>query len=168
MKRFSIIRYTAFAVEIILCSVMQSIPALSPEIFGGRPVLLIPAVLTIAVFIGEVPAVLFGMAGGILADSAYSGPMGYYGIMLAVLGYIVSVLMDNYIKTNLLTTMLAAVIGIPVIISGYFLFYYIAAGYGDAGYYYLMHIVPEIVYTLILVPVFYGINRWIAVRTMNR
>ena len=168
MKRFSIIRYAAFIAELILCSVMQSIPQLSPEVFGGRPVLLIPAVMTTAIFMDEVPAVILAAAGGLLADSVYSGPMGYYGIMLAVYGYIVSVLMENYIRTNLLTAMLAAVIGIPVIISGYFLFFYIAQGYSYAGNYYLSHILPEIIYTLVLVPVFYWINHWIAVRTMNR
>ncbi|MBR2176420.1 MAG: rod shape-determining protein MreD [Clostridia bacterium] len=166
MNRFNIVRYTAFSLEILICSVIQSVPGLSPEVFGGRPVLLLPLAVSIAIFEGEVPAIVFGVISGLLADAGYSGPMGYYSIMLAVLCFIVSVLMENYIKTNLLTAMLIGTISIPVIIFVQFLLFYVSMGYGDVWVYFAAHYISRIIYTWAFVPVFYGINRFIAARTM--
>ena len=106
MNRYKVIRYLAFFLEILLCYIIQTTPGLTLEVFGGRPVLLIPLALSFAVFEDEIPAIFFGVLCGLLSDSGYGGAVGYYAIMLAVLCYFVSVLMGNYMHTNLLTTML--------------------------------------------------------------
>ena len=165
MNRSLFIRYTALTIELILCTVIQSLPWLRLELFGGSAILLLPAVITLSVFEGEIPAIIFGVAGGLLADSGYSGAMGYYAIMLAIICYISSILMENYIRTNLLTTMIIGAISIPVIILGHFLFFYILAGYGNVWYYFISHYLSRIIYTIAFLPVFYGINRFIAART---
>ena len=100
-----------------------------------------------------------------LSDTGYSGPVGYYAIALAILCYTVSVLMANYIHTNLLTIMIISTLSIPLIIAGQFLMFYIAAGYQNAGEYFTAHYISRIVYTWAFVPVVYGINRFIAART---
>ena len=126
---------------------------------------MIPIALTIAIFEGEVPAIIFGIICGLLADTGYNGPMGFYAIMLMILCYTVSVLMANYIHTNLLTIMIISTLSIPLIIAGQFLMFYIAAGYQNAGEYFTAHYISRIVYTWAFVPVVYGINRFIAART---
>lgn len=165
MKRINFVKYTAFSLELLLCFVIQSIPALTLEVFGGRPVLMLPIALTIAIFEGEIPSIAFGVAAGLLADSGYSGPVGYYAIMLAIACYIISILMENYIRTNLLTAVIIGAISVPVIITGQFLLFYVLMGYGNELNYYLTHYVSKIIYTFAFIPVFYGINRFIASRT---
>ncbi len=165
MNKLSIVKYTAFSLEILVCYILQSVPALSLEVYGGRPVLLIPVALTVALFVGEIPAIVVGVICGLLSDSGYSGPMGYYGIMLAILCYVTSRLLENYIRTNLLTAMIIATISIPVIIFGQFLLFYVAMGYGYVWGYFVSHYLSRIIYTWAFVPVFYGINRFFAAKT---
>ena len=165
MNRFNIVKYTAFSLEILLCFILQSIPAFTLEIFGGRPVLMLPIALTIAIFEGEIPSITFGVAAGLLADSGYSGPVGYYAIMLAISCYVISILMENYIRTNLLTAVIIGIVSIPVIIVGQFFFFYVLMGYGNELNYFLSHYLSRIIYTFAFIPVFYGINRFIASKT---
>ncbi len=167
MNRYNVVKYTAFCLEILLCYIIQSTPGLTLEVFGGRPVLMIPIAMTVAVFEGEIPSIIFGVICGLMADSGYSGPMGYYAIMLSVLCYIVSILMENYIRTNLLTAVLIGVISIPIIIVGQFLLFYVVMGYGYAMEYFVAHYISRIIYTFAFVPVFYGINRFIVSKTIS-
>lgn len=165
MNKFNIVKYTAFSIEMLLCYIIQSTPGLSLELFGGKPVLLIPLALSIAVFEDEIPAIIFGLICGLMADNGFSGFMGFYAICLSVLCFIVSVLMENYIRTNLLTAFIIGCISVPVIIFLQFVFFYILRGYDNIWQYFLAHYLPRIIYTLAFVPVFYGINRYIAAKT---
>ena len=167
MNKFNFVKYTAFSLEILICCILQSNSSLTLEVFGGRPVLMIPIALTIAIFEGEVPAIVFGIICGLLADTGYNGPMGFYAIMLMILCYTVSILMENYIRTNLLTALLAGAVSIPVILTLQFILFYVLMGYGDVLEFFLAHYVSRILYTFALVPVFYGINRFIAQKTIN-
>ncbi len=165
MNRYRVLRYLAFFLEIILCYIIQTTPGLTLEVFGGRPVPLIPLAIAFAAFEEEIPAIFFGVICGLLSDSGYSGPVGYYAITLAVLCYTVSVLMANYIHTNLLTVMIISTLSIPLIIAGQFLMFYIAAGYQNAVEYFTAHYISRIIYTWAFVPVVFWINRFIAART---
>lgn len=168
MDRFRVVKYTIYALEILIAYVIQSTPGLMLEVFGGKPILLVPVAITIAVFEREVPAIVFGVICGVVTDMGYSGAVGYYGIMLAIVCFIVSNLMENYIRTNLLTIMLVSTISIPVIIFLQFVFYYIFAGYTDIWGFFVKHYISRIIYTWAFTPVFYGFNRFIALRTSQK
>lgn len=168
MDRFRVVRYTAYTLEILLVYIIQGTPGLMPDVFGGKPVLLVPVALTIAIFEHEIPAIVFAVICGLLTDSAYSGPVGYYAIMLAILCFIVSNLLENYIRTNLLTTMIIATVGIPFIIFMQFVFYYIFAGYTNTWEFFVRHYISRIIYTWVFMPVFYELNRFIAARMSEK
>lgn len=168
MDRFRVVRYTAYILEILIIYIVQGIPGFIPDVFGGRPVLLVPVALTIAIFERDISAVVFGTVCGLMTDFGYSGAAGYYGIMLAILCFVVSNLMENYIRTNLLTAMLIATISIPIIIFLQFVFYYIFAGYNDVWGFFVKHYISRIIYTWAFTPVFYGLNRFIAVRAREK
>ncbi len=167
MNRIHFIKYTAFSLELVLCFVLQSLPGFRLEVFGGTPVLLLPLVMTIAVYEREIPAIVFGVAGGLLADGGYSGPMGYYAITMAILCYVVSILMEQYIRTSLLTVMLVGTVSLPLVMFGQFVFFYVAMGYGNVWEYFFAHILSRIVYTWAMIPLFYALNRFIAVKTQQ-
>ena len=84
-KKFTVVRYFAFGIEILILFILQSTPNLIPEVFGGRPLLLIPAAITIAYFEPEIPAMFFGIACGVLLDLGGGDNIGYYTIMLGVI-----------------------------------------------------------------------------------
>lgn len=168
MDRFRVVKYTAYALEILIMYIIQSTPNLMLEVFGGRPVLLVPVAITIAVFEREIPAVVLGVICGLITDMGYSGAVGYYGIMLAITCFAVSNLMANYIRTNLLTVMIVSTISIPIIIFLQFVFYYVFVGYTDIWGFFVKHYISRIIYTWAFTPVFYAFNRFIALRTSDK
>lgn len=168
MNRFRLVKYTAYILEIIIVYILQATPGLIPEVFGGKPILLIPVAMTISVFERDIPAVVLGVGCGLIADIGYSGAVGYYGITLAILSFIVSNLMENYIKTNMLTIILIATVSIPVIIFLQFVFYYVFMGYTNIWTFFARHYISRIIYTWAFTPVFFMFNRFIAVRTAEK
>ncbi len=159
MNKLRILKYAVYAVEIALSLLIQGTPYLLPEVYGGKAVLMLPLALSFAIFESDIPSMVFAVICGFLADCSYSGPIGFYVITLLILCFTVSNLNGSYIKTNLLTAMLLAVIGIPVIIFLQFLFYYVFAGYTDAWSFFARHYISRIIYTIAFVPVFYGLNK---------
>lgn len=164
MDKFRIVKYTAYGLEIIIAFIIQTTPYLLPEVFGGKAILLIPLALSVSVFEKEIPSMIFGAVCGLLEDCSYGGTIGFYSISLVVTCYVVSVLTENYIRTNLLTAMLASFFCIPAIISLQFVFYYIFMGYTNISGFFVKHYLSRIFYTLAFMPVFYILNRQITVR----
>ncbi len=164
MKRFRVVKYIIFSLEIIIAFVLQNTPYLLPEVYGGKAVLLIPLALSIAMFEPPVPSVIFGAVCGLIADGGYGGTMGYYAILIAILCYITSLLVENYIRQSLLTVMLIALVGIPIILFGQFAFYYLFMGYSNPWDFFIQHYLSRMVYTLVFVPLFFGFNHFISSR----
>ncbi len=168
MDNFRAVKYIAFSIEILLVFIVQDTPYLLPEVFGGKAVLLVPTALSIAIFEDEIPSVLFGALCGMLIDSGYSGPVGFYAIALSLICYTVSFLMANRIRTNMLTVMIVAFVSIPVLLLLQFVFYYVFADYDHAFEFFVKHYISRIIYTLVFVPVFYKLNKFIAVRLSSK
>ena len=89
--------------ELLVLFMLQETPGLLPTIFGSRPLLVLPAVLTIALFEKELPAMIFGIVGGLLLDFGLSGVMGFHALILAVLCFLVSLLAQVYLQVNIVT-----------------------------------------------------------------
>lgn len=82
--RYRFIRYFAYALELLVLYMIQQTPGFLPSLFGARPILIIPAVLAIAMFEPEIPAMAFGIFGGLLIDFGIGDALGFHGIMLGV------------------------------------------------------------------------------------
>jgi len=54
MKRFRVLRYIAYTIEIIVFFIIQQTPGLIPSVYGILPTLLIPIACSIAMFEGPV------------------------------------------------------------------------------------------------------------------
>ena len=79
-----VIRYLAYTLELLVLFMLQETPGLLPPLFGARPVLLFPAVITIAMFETEIPALAFGVVGGLFCDFGLSGTLGFHALVLGV------------------------------------------------------------------------------------
>ncbi|MCH5201589.1 MAG: rod shape-determining protein MreD [Oscillospiraceae bacterium] len=158
-KRNRVVRYIAFGLEILIFFVIQGVPNLIPPILGGKPVLLLGIALTIACFENEVPAMAFGIACGAMLDFGSHTHIGFYTITLAVVCFFLGYFSENYFNTSFLMTLVICVIFIPIILSLDFLISYVMKGYGSVGYYFVNHILTNMGYTFVTIPVFYGINR---------
>ena len=157
--RYRFIRYFAYALELLVLYMIQQTPGFLPSLFGARPILIIPAVLAIAMFEPEIPAMAFGIFGGLLIDFGIGDALGFHGIMLGVACYVISALSANLLRTNLLTSFLVNTVSLLVIVVLQWLFYYVLYGYDYILCALLHHYLPRIAYSLVLTPITFYFNR---------
>ena len=162
MSRVRWFRYFSYCLEILVLFMLQETPGLIPEAFGQRPVFLIPAVLCIALFENELPAMAFGALAGLLIDSGISGVLGFHGLMLAVCCYFISAMAANLIRTNFLTALLVCAVGSTLVMVLQWVFYFWLAGYEFPDYAFVNYYLPRLAYTSIWTPVTYYFNRALA------
>ena len=74
------VRRTAIAVEILVIALLNDTVGLLPELFGGRPLLLISAALSVSACEEVAASVIFGAVCGALADIMSSGGIGFYAL----------------------------------------------------------------------------------------
>lgn len=161
-KRNKVLRFVSYGIEILIFYIIQGVPQLIPEVYGGRPLLLIPIAITIASFEREVIAMAFGLACGVMLDFGVGTQIGFYTFAFTVICFFIGYIHENYFNTKLVLVMLVALIVIPVTVMGDFFFRYIVNGYGGIGYYILNHTLAVMAFTCVTVPVFYFINKAIS------
>lgn len=168
MLKYRVIRYIAYTIEIVALFVLQETPGLVPELFGARPLLIIPAVLAIAMFEDEIPAMCFGLAGGLFLDFGAGGTMGFYGLLLGALCYAVSLMAANLFRTNFLTALLVSAAGSATVLLLRWVFFFVLYGFGYPGYALTAHFIPMFVYTAALMPLTYYFNRALALQIRSK
>lgn len=159
MRDFNkLIRYLAYLLELLVLFMVQETPGLMPSILGTRPVLLFSAVITIALFEPEVPALVFGVIGGLFCDFGLSGTLGFHALVLGVLCFFIGLVIRVFFQINLVTAILTGIwsIGLTVCTQWFFLYYFL---YSNPSYALVHHYVPKFFYTLLFVPLLYLLNR---------
>lgn len=159
MRDFNrVVRYLAYTLEMLVLFMLQETPGLLPAVFGARPVLIFPAAVTVAMFEEEVPAMAFGVLGGLFCDYGLSGVMGFHGLILGALCFFVSALTRVYLRANLVTAVITGLwsIGLTVLAQWFFLYFF---SYAMPRYALVHHYLPKYFYTLLFVPLLYLLNR---------
>ena len=154
-----LIRYLAYTLELLVLFMLQETPGLLPTIFGSRPLLVLPAVHTIALFEKELPAMIFGIVGGLLLDFGLSGVMGFHALILAVLCFLVSLLAQVYLQVNIVTAVFMGIWTAGIVICLQWVFLYYFRGYSLPGYAFMHHHLPKYFYTLLFFPLVYLLNK---------
>lgn len=163
-KKFTVIRYIAYSAEILILYILQGAPDFPPEFFGGRPVLLICAALTVAALEEEIPSMLFGAACGVMCDLGAGIGIGFFTITLTLLCFFEAKLFSTVAVRNFLNSMALCLWGCVITIGLYFVFFYILKGYEAAGYYFLHHYISRMIYTFLCCVPVYFINKLLYAR----
>ena len=157
----SFFRYLAYTIELILMFVLSTTPGLMPEIFGAKPVLLICVALTVAVYEREIPAMIFGMAAGILTDLGYSDSIGLFAVSLTIICFIVGYAANNLIVAKFLNFLLYSAVAVGILFMLYFLVRFVIPGVGDMWQYFTQHLISRMVQTFLFSIPLYFINKFI-------
>ncbi len=159
-NRQKYIRFGLYALIIGLVALVQNSPYVLPEIFGARALILLPLVVSIAMFEREIAAAVFGALAGILWDIC-SVKDGFNSVVLLLICAVCSLLIIRLMRNNILT---ALVLGAGSIVTYCVIYIIINLLFGGAGAsisqiftFYL----PTGIYTLLFVPVFYFPISWI-------
>lgn len=164
MRRAGVLRGMAYGAEFLLLYLLQQVPGLFPEISHSLPVLLIPAVVTVAFFEKEVPAMVCGLFCGLLMDFGSGSFLGAKALEIAIGGYCVSFLASEFLKTNLLSAVVStlALGGILSFLQWIFTAFF--PGSSESGYLLLYHLLPRTLYTAVFAVPLYYLNRFLATR----
>lgn len=164
MSTRRVFRWILYFLELVVFYVLQTTPGIIPAVSGARPVLLIPIAITIAMFEGDVGGMVIGIVAGLLIDMGGSDILGFHAIVLAILCFVLGSMTMQIFRTNLLVALLSALVAVPLVTVLQWVFFYILPGYGDAQYVFMTSILPKMVYTFAVTPLFYLFNRVIALR----
>lgn len=165
-----LLRYFAYLIEILVLFLLSQTPGLPPAILEVRPVLLLPAAVTIAVFESESAAMGFGLVCGLLLDFGMSGGsnLGFHALFLGVCCYVCGLLATHLLRTNVLTTVLLSAGVCLLVLTLQWLFFFVLVGHDYPGHAYLTNILPRFLYTMIFVPILYAFNRAFALTIRER
>ncbi len=152
------IRYLAYTLELLVLFMLQQTPGLLPTLSGVRPVLVRPAAVVMAMFEEEVPAMAFGIVAGLFCDFGLSGALGFHALVLGVLCFFVSLLVQAYMRVNMVTAVLTGLWTMAVTLGGQWLYTYYFH-YSLPGYALTHHYVPKFFYTMLFVPLLYLLNK---------
>lgn len=151
-------RWGLYAVQLLLLFILQETPGLLPPLMGAKPMLILAAALTIAMVEDCVPAMAFGIFAGLLADFGGGSAMGYHALVFGVLCFLLSGLCGTRIQIHLFTAVLIGLWSCAAAVVLDWLVLYVARGYSLAAYALLNAYLPIYFYTLLMIPLCYGLQ----------
>ena len=164
MSAKRVLRLIVYVVELLLLYVLETTVGLVPAVNGVRPLLLVCAAMMIAMFEGDVTGMLVGIAAGLLMDMGGSDILGFHGLILGLLGFAIGSMTMELFRTNLLVAVIAMTAIVPLVCLAQWLFCFVLPGYHGAVYVLRTHYLPKMLYTYLMTPIFYAINRFFALR----
>lgn len=151
-------RMLAYTIELLILYVIQETPGILGSLTGIKPVLMISAAVTIAMYENQKVSLVFGIVAGLLMDIGYGWMIGFNTLILSMLCYIIAWLATDYIQTNMLTAMLCTAVTLTIDLTAHYVFLYVLMNYGSNAHAYVHHYVPIIIYSIIPMPVMYLVN----------
>ncbi len=90
---------------IVLAAVLQNTPGVLPQMFSANIMLLIPVVVSVAMFESEVVSLVFGLIAGLLWDFTAVDGHFYHSIVLCVSAFFISMLVRRRVRNTLFGAM---------------------------------------------------------------
>ncbi len=157
-------KWAVYALEIFLVYVLQSTPALIPEILGEKPMLVVICVVSIALFEGDVTGMWFGLGAGLLLDTGSTAPFGFYGLVLLVVCFGYGTLVMYLMRNNAVTSLILGFTAVAAVSVVQWLCFAPPQSGSDVSFFLLQIFLPRSLYSTALMPLFYYFNRAIATR----
>lgn len=156
------LRRLIFGAVILVTALLQSTPGFFPSFFGAQAFLLIPACICIAMFEREISGLFFGLFAGALWDVCAPLSWGYNAIVLTIIAFACGALIKYIMRNNLVTAFLLCGCFVSLYCLLSWLLNIVFKGYSSAFYMLLTFYVPSALYTLIFLPVYYFLIRFIS------
>ena len=156
------IRRSAIAVEIVIIALLNDTVGLLPEFFGGRPLLMVSAALSISACEEAAVSVAFGAGCGALADILSSGGIGFYAFVLAVCGFFVPLILQSKLRPYPPAALLLIFCSTALVIVLRYAFSAFSYGITDSAVLLARHGISKIILSFICAVPLYFFNRLIA------
>lgn len=148
--------------ELFILFSLQQVPGFLPEIYGGRPILILPLMFVVSLAEGNYLSMIWGLITGLILDLSLSRFIGIQVIILGIAGYFLGRLRNKLLEINFCTFLIITLFMEPILIFARFYLIYMTRGLSDIDIAIYNHVIPCIVYTLVLSPIIYLFNRSIS------
>ena len=151
------LKWGCYALLLLLCTVLQTTPGLF-QLGVAKPLYLLPLCLAASSFEGEFAGAIYGAVCGLMWDYTAGRTVGLLALALMVLSFVVSMLVQLYLKNAALNFIVLSAGAALLVLSCDWLFFYYMPGYSGAWLRYLQFVLPSVVLTI---PVSFPIY-WVA------
>ena len=145
-KRSQITKWVCYALLMLLCTVLQTLPGLF-RLGEAKPLWLLPLALAVAVEEGEFAGGIFGAVCGLMWDYTAGRTAGLLAFELLLLCFLLSAVMQLYFKTSAANVVLLETAAVLLVLSLDWLFFYYMPGYAGAGERFLWVVLPSALMT---------------------
>lgn len=152
-------KYLIYVLIVYFSYILQVTPSLF-SIAGVRPVLVLPAVICIAMFEGELAGALIGAFGGLLCDLSSSLIYGFNGLLFLIFCAAAGLLVFHLMRLTLTNALIFSFAALAIRDLMEFYFLYVLWGYEGASLIFLRKFLPSIFYSLLFTfPYFWLVRR---------
>ena len=154
------IKYSIYALLILLLAVLQFTPHFLPKILGNSPIYLLPAVITIAMFEGESAGAGYAVFAGILWDVQTGFAFGANALFLLLIGVAVGLLIQLLFRNTVVTAIIFTAIACSI--QSLFTWFFIDYLRGEQNFIFcfLYILLPTVLYTLLFsAPIYLLVKR---------
>lgn len=132
------------------------------QVFGVKPIFILPVMVYISMFEGELAGAVVGIIGGLFWDTASDKLLGFNAIIMMVICISAALLVMYLVRVNVWNALLFVFVG--ALLQGLidFFFYYLIWNYDYSYLILLKKILPTVLYTTLISPLFFFIIRKIS------
>ena len=156
-------KWAVYLLLLLVAATLQTTPGFL-VIGGTRPIFILPLCIAVALYEGEFAGALFGAVGGLVWDFSAGRVVGLLALGLLVLCFFSSILIQLYLRVSAMNFILVCG-GAALLVTGLdFLFCYLMPGYPGSGAHYMSVVLPSVVFTAAISPIFMYVVRSISSR----
>lgn len=155
------IKRIVLAVFIIIVSLVQNTDSFMQTLFGASILYIVPAVICISMFQGEIISMGCALIAGVTWDFCSGNGHSFHTVFLIIVAYITSYIVQRRIQNSLISSILLCAIATLLHNITYWLLYIAIPDIPDAGYALFKFYIPSFIVTTIVGIVIYFIVRFI-------
>ena len=148
---------------VVLAAVLQNTPGVMPQMFSANAMLLIPVVVSIAMFESEIVSMVFGLIAGLLWDATASEGHFYHSLVLCISAFFISMLIRRRVRNTLFGSMVMTFATVFVHNTLYWLLFVFVPHSDGAGGAYFSFYFLSCIYTILV-----GIAVYLIIRPIEK
>lgn len=158
--------FIIYAVELLICFLLQNTVMTNFEIAGTVPDLIIILVVAAGYQKGKVHGMIIGLIGGLILDLTFGTLIGVYALIYMFIGYGVGFFADYYIKYDTFLPIAITAVGEFIYTVYGYIVNMLVIGRFDILYYMRRVMFPKIFYTILVGIILYKLLDYIYISVL--
>ncbi len=157
IKNKMYLKWGALFFIFLFIHVLQSTPGLFPQFFGTTPVLIIPAAVTVSMFLRDAEAAAVGLCCGLLWDAGGPYLLGFNALILMACCCAASLMITYLMRNNFLSALILGTGTLVLQALLWWFFYHVIWSSRIQVSLLLYNVLPRVAYSAVfIVPFYFG------------